>query len=127
MSVKTVKARLERLSSRTYNAPRKPTAPRVIQPRGIPEAQNELAVIYYWVLGYTDGGKRCVLGPCRDSIEAYELADGLNESEVFELKTRDQSKAVKQIRVTLLRRGGTADEAIARQLHEKGLVRELDR
>lgn len=118
---------LERLRQRIYREPKRiavPTVPVAPTPRGV---GIDIGTTHWWALGYTDSGKRCVLGPYGSEEEAILFADKLNEPETFELKTRDQSKAVKQIRAILLRSGVSPDEAITRQLHERGLARELSR
>lgn len=76
---------------------------------------------YYWVLGYSDDGKRAVLGPYTSEAKAEEACDYLVEPTVYPLETKNQQKAVKIIKAILMEQGKDADDALERQLHDKGL------
>lgn len=82
---------------------------------------------WWWVYGHTRTGKRAFLGPFHEEEEAIQRASGLEDIQTFDLRTRSQSEAVRQMRALLLADGKTPDDAIQRQLHEKGLAREAQR
>jgi len=79
---------------------------------------------WWWAFGQTEKGKRALLGPFSSETEAHERADKLDDMELFQLDTRNQARATQEIKAILLKRGSTADDALTRQLHEKGLQRE---
>ena len=79
---------------------------------------------FWWVFGYTSKGKPVLLGPLEQREVADEKAEKLDDGRVYELRTKSQPKATKMIRAILLDEGAEADEALRRQLHEKGLEKE---
>ncbi|KKN33911.1 hypothetical protein LCGC14_0799040 [marine sediment metagenome] len=80
--------------------------------------------MYFWVLGYSDEGKRVLLGPYASEEKAAEAADFLEETIIYPLETRNQQKASRQVKAELLQDGESSGEAMQRQLHHKGLVQE---
>ncbi len=80
--------------------------------------------MYFWVLGYSDEGKRVLLGPYTSEEKAAEAADYLGESIVYPLETRNQQRASRQVKAELLQDGESSGEAMQRQSHPKGLVQE---
>ncbi len=75
--------------------------------------------VYHWVFGFTKGGKTVVWGPYYSDIEAARSLTCLDDGEVFELDTRNVTKATREIKAALLKRGGDPDEALRRVLHGK--------
>lgn len=80
--------------------------------------------MYYWVFGFTKGGKTVVLGPYYSTQEADRELSTLDDGEVFELETRSTARATRAIKFELIARGGDPDESLRRVLHQKGLERE---
>ncbi len=78
---------------------------------------------YFWVYGWTKGGKTVVLGPFYDAKEADRELVMLDDGEVFDLDTRDVTRATRVIKAELIARGGDPDEALKRVLHQKGVER----
>ena len=79
---------------------------------------------YYYVFGWTKEGKKVCLGPMMSSQEADGKLAELDDGEVFELKTRDLNRAVREIKATLMSRGEEPDEALRKMLRNKGYERE---
>lgn len=79
---------------------------------------------FWWVFGYTSKGKPVLLGPIDQREVADDKTEKLDDGRVYELRTKSQPKATKMIRAILLEEGAEADEALRRQLHEKGLEKE---
>ena len=75
---------------------------------------------YFWVLGYSREGKRALIGPYPNDIESNVAADDLDEPEVYELDTRSQPRATKQIKANLFTEDRDMDSALSPQLHPKG-------
>ncbi len=82
---------------------------------------------FYYVFGFTKSGKRISLGPLMTQQEADGKLAELDDGEVFELKTRDLSKATRIIKAELMSRGEEPDEALKRMLHQRGYEREANR
>lgn len=82
------------------------------------------SVEYFYVYGITLKGKPLFLGPL-PADEADSIAAGLQDGEVFIFSTRDQSKATKQIKAELLRRGVDPDLAIGRMSHSIDKIEEV--
>ena len=86
---------------------------------------------YWWVFGYTEMGKPVLLlvGSAEKYTEEDALSKGakLNEARAFNLNTKNQSKAVREIRATLLDEGAEPDDVLKRMLHDKGIKREEDK
>lgn len=86
---------------------------------------------YWWVFGYTDMGKPVLL--LVGSAEKYTEEDALNKGKklndvrAFNLNTKNQSKAVREIRATMLDEGAEPDDVLKRMLHDKGMRREEDK
>lgn len=83
---------------------------------------------YFWVFGWTKGkddepGKKVVLGPYYSSTEADRELAMLEDGEIFELDTRDVTRATRIIKAELLSRGEDPDDVLKRMLHQKGLER----
>ena len=78
---------------------------------------------FFWVFGWTKGGKKVCLGPMMTSQEADGRLAELEDGEVFELRTKDINRAVREIKATLMSRGEDADEALKRMLRNKGYER----
>ena len=84
--------------------------------------------VYYWVFGWTKKeGKKVVLGPFYSAHEAERELSMLEDGEVFELETRDVTRATRVIKAELMSRGEDPDEVLKRVLHQKGLEREKRR
>lgn len=79
---------------------------------------------YFYVFGFTKGGKTVSLGPFMNEQDANNELAKFVDGEVFEYKTRDLSKATRQMKAELEKRGEDPDEALRRHLHSKGLERE---
>lgn len=79
---------------------------------------------YYWVLGYSTSGKRALIGPYANEVQANEACDSLDDPEVFEFDTKSQQKATKLVKAIIYDREGDMDEALTKQLHHKGLGQE---
>ncbi len=79
---------------------------------------------YWYIFGYTDMMKPCFLGPKMSEDEASRKADeaGLNDVRVMSYKTRDLSKATRQMKADLLAEM-SADQALTRMKHQPGLDR----
>ena len=105
---------IDKLRQNVYKAPGMPEGPRV----------NLGPQLWVWAFGQTPRGKRTLLGPFFDEAEAATRSRKLVDVEYFHLDTRDTSRAVKEIRACLLKRGKDPDDALSRQLHERGLARE---
>lgn len=82
---------------------------------------------FYYVFGFTREGKKVCLGPFMSQQDADGKLAELDDGEIFELKTRDLSKATRIIKAELMSRGEEADEALKRMLHQKGYDRETSR
>ena len=78
---------------------------------------------FWWLHGYTTGGKPVVLGPANTENEITERGEDLCDVQTFCLNTRSQPKATREIREKLHEQGMSADEALERKLHEKGYAR----
>lgn len=98
-----VKRSLEALKRRTYRT----AAPMVYGHR------------YFWVFGFTKKGRKVVWGPYYDNKEADRELVALEDGEVFELDTRDTSRATREIKAQLLSRGEDPDDALKKVLHKK--------
>lgn len=107
-SLDKVQKKLKRLEDKTYKQP----------------VYRYPGQKYFWVFGFTKEGKKLVLGPYTLSSEADARLVGLVDGEVFELDTRNESRATRIIKETLMERSGDADEAMRRVLHKKGLEKE---
>jgi len=81
---------------------------------------------YYYVFGFTKEGKKVCLGPMMSSQEADGKLAELDDGEVFELRTRDLSKATRIIKAELMSRGEEPDEALRHMLHQRGYERETN-
>jgi len=79
---------------------------------------------YIWVFGHTSSGKRVLVGPFTDEVDAEEVGGELDEVQYFKLKTRSQQKATGEVRALLLKQGYSPDGSLKRQLHSRGLERE---
>ena len=79
--------------------------------------------MFYYVFGFTKSGRKLVDGPFTSCQEADDLVATLDDGEVFEYKTRDLSKATREIKAELLSRGEDPDEVMKRVLHKKGYER----
>jgi len=75
--------------------------------------------VYFWIFGFTRGGKTVVWGPYYNAKEADRELTTLEDGEVFDLDTRDVTRATREIKAILLQRGGDPDEALKRVLHKK--------
>lgn len=82
---------------------------------------------WWWAYGLTPRGKRAFLGPFEAEEDALQGSADLKDVQSFELRTRNQAEAVRQMRAKLLAGGKTPDDAIQRQLHKRGLAREMQR
>ena len=87
-------------------------------------ATDDASIMYYWVYGLTNTGKKVTLGPYISAGEADARASKLDDAEILQLPTRDRSRAVQQIRAILLKRGESIDKVLERQLSGKGFERE---
>ena len=74
---------------------------------------------YYWIYGWTKGGKNVLWGPKLSSIEADRELATLEDGEIFELETRNVTRATSEIKAQLMERGGDPDEALKRLIHKK--------
>ena len=86
---------------------------------------------YLYVFGFTPMGKMVCLGPYPPDPDGESMANAaladLEQGELFELDTRDQSKASRIIKARLIARGKEPDEVFRRVLHERGYEREKSR
>jgi len=103
--------RLERLKEKTYKQP----------------VYHFPGQYYYYVFGFTKAGKVVSLGPYVNESEASGMLATLDDGEIFELKTRDLTKATREIKAELLKRSGDVDESLKKMLHGKGYEREQKR
>ena len=70
---------------------------------------------YFYVFGWTPEGKAVCWGPMPDGLqEALAASKGLVEGEVFEMDTRDLTRAKQEIKAELMRRGMNPDKALKR-------------
>lgn len=111
MSYDRVQKRLDRLQQQTYKQP----------------LYRYPGQKYSYVFGYTKAGKTVCLGPYMVQAEATNVLATLEDGEIFELDTRDLSKATKQIKHVLMSRSGDPDDALKKMLHQKGYEKEMDK
>jgi len=97
--------RLERLAQRTYRS----ATPIVF------------GQTYHYVFGFTKEGKKVIWGPYYDAREAERDLTTLDDGEVFDLDTRDITRATREIKSELMQRGEDPDEVLKRVLHKKGV------
>jgi len=102
-SIDRVEKRLKRLGDRTYQQP----------------VYKYPGMKYFYVFGFTREGKKVILGPYTLSAEADARLATLDSGEIFELDTRNETKATQIIKEILMQRSGDADEALKRVLHQK--------
>ena len=95
--------RMERLKQKTYRS----ATPIIFGQR------------YHWVFGWTKAGKKVIWGPYYDVREADRDLTTLEDGEVFDLDTRDITRATREIKAELLKRGEDPDEVLKRVLHKK--------
>ena len=82
---------------------------------------------FFYVMGVSPKkGKLAILGPFTSAREADDAATTLLDPEIFELKTKDLSKATREIKALILERTEDADKALERVKHQKSLDRERD-
>jgi len=79
-----------------------------------PTLPNQL---YHWVFGLTKGGKKVVWGPYYTATEADRVLSTLDDGEIFELSTRDVTRATREIKSDLMKRGEEPDEVLKRVRH----------
>lgn len=118
----SVQSDLKRLSGKTYKEPKGVRIPKTRYTSEPVESKE-----YPYVLGYTESEKRVFLGPMSSDVEAEEFANMLEDAEIFHFKTKSRPTAVAQVRAELKRQGRTFDDVLERQLHERGLIKELER
>ena len=75
---------------------------------------------YFWIYGKTSMGKPVVMGPYGEQLKADMLAEKLEDSRVFPLKTRNLQQATRSIKATLVQDSGTVDEHIRPHGHSMG-------
>lgn len=75
--------------------------------------------MYFYIFGFTKGGKTVIWGPYYSSLEADRDLATLDDGEVFELETRDVHRATREIKSILMQRGGNPDEILRSVLHKK--------
>ena len=86
---------------------------------------NVMGARYAYVFGFTKNGKKVVDGPfaiplgAESCEEAETILAEFPQGEIFVFKTRDLSKAKKEIKAILLSRGEDPDEALKRILKKK--------
>ncbi len=80
---------------------------------------------FYWIFGTSPKGRPVLLGPFKTEEDATEEGDELEDARVFALKTANQQKATRIVRRKLLKTGASTDDVLERQLHERGLRREI--
>lgn len=74
---------------------------------------------YFWVFGFTLEGKKVLWGPYYTRKDADRELVSLEDGEVFELGTRDMSRATREVKAELISRGEDPDEALRKVLHKK--------
>ena len=72
---------------------------------------------YFWIYGKTTMGKPVVMGPYGDQLKADMLAEKLEDSRVFPLRTRNLQQATRSIKASLVQDSGTVDEHIRPHQH----------
>lgn len=72
---------------------------------------------YHWVYGITPEGKGVIAGPFSDRLQAMQAEDSLDRAQTFQLSTRDQSKATRQIKAAIFKQTGNIDRALERKSH----------
>ena len=72
---------------------------------------------YFWIYGKTSMGKPVVMGPYGEQLKADMLAEKLEDSRVFNLRTRNLQHATRSIKATLVQDSGTIDEHIRPHQH----------
>jgi len=97
--------RLERLKQKTYRT----------------STPNVFGQKYHWVFGFTKEGKKVIWGPYYDTREAERDLTTLDDGEVFDLDTRDITRATREIKAELLKRGEDPDEVLRRVLHKRDI------
>jgi hypothetical protein len=102
-SVEDVRKRLEKMKRNIY----KDATPQVF------------GADYFYVFGWTKAGKVVSYGPFASQHEADSELAILEDGEVFHFATRDLSKATREIKAELLRRGVDPDEALKKMLHKR--------
>ncbi len=73
---------------------------------------------FWYVFGFTKEGKKVILGPKMSAQEADTTLATMDDGEIFELKTRDPSRATREIKAILLERTENPDYAIERMKHQ---------
>ena len=95
--------RLDRFARKTYKA----------------ATPNIFGQKYQWVFGFTKEGKKVIWGPYYDAQEAERDLTTLDDGEVFDLETRDMTRATREIKSELMQRGEDPDEVLKRVLHKR--------
>lgn len=72
---------------------------------------------HWYVFGVTIDGKPVVLGPEASESEALERGAQLDQSETFELQTRDLARATREIKHRMLERHKSPDEVLTPYRH----------
>lgn len=98
--------RLEEFKKSTYRAP----------------VVNLFRNKFWYVFGYTEMGKPFSDGPFMTKREAEAASVQLDKYELFELKTKNRSKAVSEIKHILIDRGTKPDDALRQQIHSVSKV-----
>ncbi len=73
---------------------------------------------YFYVWGITKEGKKAALGPFYTAQEADQRLAALDDGEIFELETKDLTKATRIMKAEMMRRGEDADKALERVKHK---------
>ena len=79
--------------------------------------RNILRRTYFWIYGKTNMGKPVVMGPYTEQIKADMIAEKLEDSRIFPLKTRNLQQATRSIKATLVQDSGSVDEHIRPHQH----------
>lgn len=80
--------------------------------------RNILRRTYFWIYGKTNMGKPVVMGPYGEQLKADMIAEKLEDSRVFPLKTRNLQQATRSIKASLVQSSsGSVDEHIRPHQH----------
>jgi len=80
--------------------------------------RNFLKRTYFWVYGKTNMGKPVVMGPYSEELKAGMISEKLDDSRVFNLKTKNMQQATRSIKASLVQDTGRVDEHVQPHGHQ---------